>query len=145
MGDAGITAACAGHGEGWGSRKGAGSSWAAQRTRPCVTQPPPPRPLPNPPPLLPPPRPPRPPGDRPYLISGADDRLVKVWDYQTKACIQTLDGHAHNVSTVAFHPELPLIITGASVRAGGGGGLDRVGLFLRGLSGRVCLGFVKGF
>lgn len=27
-------------------------------------------------------------GDRPYLVSGADDRLVKVWDYQTKACIQ---------------------------------------------------------
>lgn len=21
-------------------------------------------------------------GDKPYLISGADDRLVKIWDYQ---------------------------------------------------------------
>ncbi|KAI3425793.1 hypothetical protein D9Q98_007768 [Chlorella vulgaris] len=52
-------------------------------------------------------------GDRPYLISGADDRLVKVWDYQTKACIQTLDGHSHNISTVCFHPELPLILTGS--------------------------------
>jgi coatomer subunit beta' len=52
------------------------------------------------------------PGDRPYLVSGADDRLVKVWDYQTKACIQTLDGHAHNISTVCFHPELPVMITG---------------------------------
>jgi coatomer subunit beta' len=52
-------------------------------------------------------------GDRPYLVSGADDRLVKVWDYQTKACIQTLDGHAHNISTVCFHPELPLILTGS--------------------------------
>ena len=52
-------------------------------------------------------------GDRPYLISGADDRLVKVWDYQTKACIQTLDGHSHNVAAVAFHPELPLIMTGS--------------------------------
>lgn len=51
-------------------------------------------------------------GDRPYLVSGADDRLVKVWDYQTKACIQTLEGHAHNISTVCFHPELPLILTG---------------------------------
>lgn len=27
-------------------------------------------------------------GDRPYLISGADDKLVKIWDYQTKACVQ---------------------------------------------------------
>ena len=26
--------------------------------------------------------------------------------------LQTLDGHSHNVSTVAFHPELPLIMTG---------------------------------
>jgi coatomer subunit beta' len=36
-----------------------------------------------------------------------------VWDYQTKACIQTLDGHSHNVSACAFHPELPLILTGS--------------------------------
>ena len=26
---------------------------------------------------------------------------------------QTLDGHAHNISTVCFHPELPLILTGS--------------------------------
>ncbi len=24
-------------------------------------------------------------GDKPYLVSGADDRTVKIWDYQTKA------------------------------------------------------------
>lgn len=24
-------------------------------------------------------------GDKPYLISGADDRLVKIWDYQVRA------------------------------------------------------------
>lgn len=47
-------------------------------------------------------------GDRPFLISGADDRVAKVWDYQTKACVQTLEGHAHNVSAVMFHPELPV-------------------------------------
>mmetsp|Transcript_31249 Transcript_31249/g.69528 ORF Transcript_31249/g.69528 Transcript_31249/m.69528 type:complete len:1001 (-) Transcript_31249:4758-7760(-) len=52
-------------------------------------------------------------GDRPYLISGADDKLVKIWDYQTKACVQTLDGHAHNIAAVCFHPELPLIVTGS--------------------------------
>lgn len=54
-------------------------------------------------------------GDRPYLISGADDKLVKIWDYQTKACVQTLDGHAHNIAAVCFHPELPLIVTGRFV------------------------------
>ena len=52
-------------------------------------------------------------GDRPYLISGADDKLVKVWDYQTKACVQTLEGHSHNVSAVCFHPELPIIMSGS--------------------------------
>ena len=52
-------------------------------------------------------------GDRPFLVSGADDRTAKVWDYQTKTCQATLEGHSHNVSAVAFHPELPLIITGA--------------------------------
>ncbi|XP_052832587.1 coatomer subunit beta' [Octopus bimaculoides] len=52
-------------------------------------------------------------GDKPYLISGADDRLVKIWDYQNKTCVQTLEGHAQNLSAVAFHPELPIILTGS--------------------------------
>jgi hypothetical protein len=52
-------------------------------------------------------------GDKPYLISGADDKLIKVWDYQNKSCVQTLEGHTHNVTAVCFHPELPLIISGS--------------------------------
>ena len=24
-------------------------------------------------------------GDKPYLISGADDRLIKIWDYQVQS------------------------------------------------------------
>jgi len=39
--------------------------------------------------------------------------LVKIWDYQTKACVATLEGHTHNVSCVVFHPELPIIISGS--------------------------------
>ncbi|RAL41296.1 hypothetical protein DM860_010090 [Cuscuta australis] len=50
-------------------------------------------------------------GDKPYLITGSDDHTAKVWDYQTKSCVQTLEGHTHNVSAVCFHPELPIIIT----------------------------------
>lgn len=41
-------------------------------------------------------------GDKPYLISGADDRLVKIWDYQNKTCVQTLEGHAANISAGSF-------------------------------------------
>eukprot|EP00620_Florenciella_sp_RCC1587_P015150 CAMPEP_0182558538 /NCGR_PEP_ID=MMETSP1324-20130603/2016_1 /TAXON_ID=236786 /ORGANISM="Florenciella sp., Strain RCC1587" /LENGTH=867 /DNA_ID=CAMNT_0024770713 /DNA_START=70 /DNA_END=2670 /DNA_ORIENTATION=+ len=52
-------------------------------------------------------------GDKPYLLSGADDKTVKIWDYQTKACVQTLDGHANNVCSVVFHPRLPILISGS--------------------------------
>lgn len=51
--------------------------------------------------------------DKPYLISGADDRTVRIWDYQTKSCVQNLEGHAQNVTAVSFHPDLPIIITGS--------------------------------
>ncbi|PIA65170.1 hypothetical protein AQUCO_00100570v1 [Aquilegia coerulea] len=52
-------------------------------------------------------------GDRPFLITGSDDHTAKVWDYQTRTCVQTLEGHTHNISAVCFHPELPIIITGS--------------------------------
>ncbi|KAF9807635.1 hypothetical protein SFRURICE_008848 [Spodoptera frugiperda] len=52
-------------------------------------------------------------GDKPYLISGADDRLVKIWDYQNKTCVQTLESHTQNVTAVSFHPELPILMTGS--------------------------------
>ncbi len=52
-------------------------------------------------------------GDKPYLLSGADDHTVKIWDYQTKSCVQTLEGHTNNVSSVCFHPKLPIILTGS--------------------------------
>eukprot|EP00920_Eleutheroschizon_duboscqi_P025546 GHVT01062852.1.p1 GENE.GHVT01062852.1~~GHVT01062852.1.p1 ORF type:complete len:966 (-),score=220.35 GHVT01062852.1:995-3892(-) len=52
-------------------------------------------------------------GDRPYLLSGSDDKTVRVWDYQTKQCLQVLSGHSKNVTAVCFHPHLPLIFSGA--------------------------------
>ena len=39
-------------------------------------------------------------GDKPYLISGADDRLVKIWDYQVhrgKSLLESWD--------TTFHPD----------------------------------------
>eukprot|EP00439_Symbiodinium_sp_Y106_P043822 s176_g5.t1 len=39
-------------------------------------------------------------GEKPYIISGSDDRSIKIWDYQTKQCIQTLTGHTNNDGTV---------------------------------------------
>lgn len=52
-------------------------------------------------------------GDKPYLVTGGDDRAIRVWDYQTKACVQNLEGHSHNVSCVAFLPDRPLIVSGS--------------------------------
>ena len=52
-------------------------------------------------------------GEKPYLMSGADDCTVRVWDYQNKSCVQTLEGHTQNVSSVIFHPSLPIALTGS--------------------------------
>ena len=52
-------------------------------------------------------------GDKPYMITCGDDRTVKVWDYLSKSCIQTLSGHVSNVSFAVFHPSLPLIVSGS--------------------------------
>lgn len=36
---------------------------------------------------------------------------MKVWDYQTKTCIQTLNGHEANVNCTIYHPRLPYILS----------------------------------
>lgn len=52
-------------------------------------------------------------GEKPYMVSGSDDKTVRVWDYQTKQCVHVLEGHTANVSCVVFHPSLPIILTGS--------------------------------
>jgi len=51
--------------------------------------------------------------DRPYLVTTGDDKTVKVWDYLSKSCIQTMESHTNNVSFAMFHPNLPVIISGS--------------------------------
>eukprot|EP01053_Blabericola_migrator_P000348 Blabericola_migrator_1__347@NODE_1088_length_5485_cov_101_249354_g746_i0_p1_GENE_NODE_1088_length_5485_cov_101_249354_g746_i0NODE_1088_length_5485_cov_101_249354_g746_i0_p1_ORF_typecomplete_len887_score139_45Coatomer_WDAD/PF04053_14/23Coatomer_WDAD/PF04053_14/2_8e03Coatomer_WDAD/PF04053_14/1_2e121WD40/PF00400_32/9_5e02WD40/PF00400_32/3_5WD40/PF00400_32/5_6e06WD40/PF00400_32/1_1e06WD40/PF00400_32/4_5e10WD40/PF00400_32/1_3e08WD40/PF00400_32/43WD40/PF00400_32/3_6e02WD40/PF00400_32/1_5e03ANAPC4_WD40 len=50
-------------------------------------------------------------GDKPYLLSASDDCTVRVWDYQTRQCLQVLSGHTKNVCHATFHPYLPIIIS----------------------------------
>lgn len=54
--------------------------------------------------------------DKPYLITSSDDRTIRVWDYQMKSNVATLEGHTSNVSFAIFHPELPIIISGSEDR-----------------------------
>ncbi|KAK1442013.1 coatomer beta' subunit [Babesia gibsoni] len=47
----------------------------------------------------------------PYVISGSDDLTIRVWDYQTKLCLQVLTHHTQPITSVLHHQRLPLIIT----------------------------------
>ncbi|KAF8324305.1 coatomer beta [Cantharellus anzutake] len=51
--------------------------------------------------------------DKPYLLTTGDDRLIKIWDYHSKSCVQTLESHTSNVSFAIFHPSLPVIVSGS--------------------------------
>ncbi|KAI8795577.1 coatomer subunit beta [Biomphalaria glabrata] len=50
--------------------------------------------------------------DKPYLVTGEEGGAVRIWDYQTKSCVQILQGHTKDVNTVVFHLSLPLILSG---------------------------------
>jgi coatomer subunit beta' len=50
--------------------------------------------------------------DKPYLVTTGDDKTVKVWDYLSKSCVQTMEGHTNNVSFAIFHLNLPIIVSG---------------------------------
>ena len=51
---------------------------------------------------------------QPLLISGTSGGVAKVWDYQSVACVATLEGHGSPVTAVKLHPELPIILTGCA-------------------------------
>ncbi|GAB9471148.1 hypothetical protein Gpo141_00008372, partial [Globisporangium polare] len=51
--------------------------------------------------------------DKTFILSGADDATVKVWDLASETVIQTLVGHTKNVTAVLKHPLLPLVVSAA--------------------------------
>ncbi len=48
---------------------------------------------------------------QPLFVSGGDDYKIKVWSYQTRRCLFTLNGHLDYVRTVFFHHELPWVLS----------------------------------
>eukprot|EP01105_Mastigella_eilhardi_P021820 TRINITY_DN5311_c0_g1_i1.p1 TRINITY_DN5311_c0_g1~~TRINITY_DN5311_c0_g1_i1.p1 ORF type:complete len:1263 (-),score=380.06 TRINITY_DN5311_c0_g1_i1:95-3883(-) len=49
----------------------------------------------------------------PFIVSGADDRLVKLWRMNDSKAweVDTFRGHFNNVSCVLFHPKYELVIS----------------------------------
>ena len=39
------------------------------------------------------------------MASGSADRLVRLWDVETRACVRTLEGHDTTVFSVCFSPD----------------------------------------
>ncbi|ELP89793.1 coatomer subunit beta'-2, putative [Entamoeba invadens IP1] len=46
---------------------------------------------------------------RPYLLSAGEDTVIRVWDYQTKACVSQLEGHTDVIWSLKCHEDLPII------------------------------------
>lgn len=85
--------------------------------------------------------------DKPYMITTGDDKQVKIWDYQTKACVQILEGHTSNVSFAVFHPEIPVIISGSedgTVKVWHSGTYRLEQTLSYGLERAWCVGVLKG-
>jgi len=52
--------------------------------------------------------------DGKYIVSGASDKTVKLWDAKTGSCLQDLKGHSSSVWSVSFSPDGKYIVSGAS-------------------------------
>ncbi|CDQ85833.1 unnamed protein product [Oncorhynchus mykiss] len=48
------------------------------------------------------------------IAAGSADRFVYVWDTTSRRILYKLPGHAGSVYEVAFHPEEPIVLSGAS-------------------------------
>ncbi|OBT67626.1 hypothetical protein VE03_03802 [Pseudogymnoascus sp. 23342-1-I1] len=51
--------------------------------------------------------------DGKQVVSGSDDKTVRLWDATTGAALQTLKGHSEWVSSVAFSPDGKQVVSGS--------------------------------
>ena len=47
------------------------------------------------------------------VVSGSEDRTIKIWDAHTRMCLQTLRGHTDFVNSVAVSPDGTQIVSGS--------------------------------
>ncbi len=48
------------------------------------------------------------------IVSGSFDKTLKVWDVSSGACVRTLQGHTHVVTTVCMSPDGRSIVSGSA-------------------------------
>jgi WD40 repeat protein len=51
--------------------------------------------------------------DGTQVVSGSDDKTVRLWDAATGAALQTLEGHSRFVSSAAFSPDGTQVVSGS--------------------------------
>ena len=51
--------------------------------------------------------------DGTLLVSGSDDKTVKLWDVQTGGVVKTFYGHSSSVSSVSVSPDLATVVSGS--------------------------------
>lgn len=50
------------------------------------------------------------------VTAGSADRMVYIWDADSRALLYALPGHAGSVNEVAFHPQEPIVASASSDR-----------------------------
>lgn len=68
------------------------------------------------------------------IMSGSEDKTVRIWDASNGACLQTLEGHSYSINSVVFSPDGTRIASGS---------LDSI-IRIWDASNGVCLQTLKG-
>ena len=48
-----------------------------------------------------------------YLVSGSEDKTIKIWHWESGEIRQTLSGHKQTVRILAIHPNGQTIVSGS--------------------------------